>query len=143
MRISDWSSDVCSSDLNLPARARGARGLHEVHIALHLLGEGVVGVEGRDVDVEREHAVTEPPPCRLAEGAGGARSTERTGHHLNQAVQAGPLVVAASAERTRAVAREMGRAACRETVCPSGKISVAGVPLIKHYYTVTQINSET
>src|SRR3546814_19750887 len=84
MRISDWSSDVCSSDLNLPARARGARGLHEVHIALHLLGEGVVGVEGRDVDVEREHAVTEPPPCRLAEVAGGARSTERTGHHSSE-----------------------------------------------------------
>src|SRR3546814_17680894 len=105
MRISDWSSDVCSSDLNLPARARGARGLHEVHIALHLLGEGVVGVEGRDVDVEREHAVTEPPPCRLAEGAGGARSTERTGHHLPQEVQAGTLVVAEGAERTRAVVR--------------------------------------
>src|SRR3546814_2889441 len=64
MRISDWSSDVCSSDLAERAVPAGPRPVHEFHAAFgafvpehrtHLvaleLGVGVVGV--RELDPQR------------------------------------------------------------------------------------------
>src|SRR3546814_9435476 len=64
MRISDWSSDVCSSDLGDPADRRmtimgrpGARGVQcESHVATHLLG---------------------PPRCCLTHVGSSPRSEER------------------------------------------------------------------
>src|SRR3546814_17389745 len=46
MRISDWSSDVCSSDLHVPGDARldRAGGIHELE-----LGEHAVDLEQRSV----------------------------------------------------------------------------------------------
>src|SRR3546814_4524624 len=48
MRISDWSSDVCSSDLTVLGGARGTEGLGEHHVAalgtecdLHAIGQNV------------------------------------------------------------------------------------------------------
>src|SRR3546814_19488123 len=35
LRISDWSSDVCSSDLVIPARLAGRRGTAGVEVTLH------------------------------------------------------------------------------------------------------------
>src|SRR3546814_7351214 len=42
MRISDWSSDVCSSDLLVTA-VLGARGIRHVHVVAHGDGVHVVG----------------------------------------------------------------------------------------------------
>src|SRR3546814_10233095 len=45
MRISDWSSDVCSSDLqaDLVTAVLGARGIRHVHVVAHGDGVHVVG----------------------------------------------------------------------------------------------------
>src|SRR3546814_10556329 len=48
MRISDWSSDVCSSDLNRstdPARQIGPRRLRQAKLPLHI----GVGIDARDI----------------------------------------------------------------------------------------------
>src|SRR3546814_19488773 len=61
MRISDWSSDVCSSDLDRDAGRLGdADGVADLHLAAvgqasgdHVLGAGARGVGGRAVDLGR------------------------------------------------------------------------------------------
>src|SRR3546814_2197447 len=42
MRISDWSSDVCSSDLKAVLQGERLGGLHSGHCRLQLLGDGAV-----------------------------------------------------------------------------------------------------
>src|SRR3546814_17285588 len=54
MRISDWSSDVCSSDLTVLGGARGTEGLVEHHIAA-LGTEGDLHGIGQNVDAP-QHA---------------------------------------------------------------------------------------
>src|SRR3546814_15142442 len=101
MRISDWSSDVCSSDLRW--RPRGARrrggmwaydalvGLSLFHLGFPPCPEGVDGI-GLFEDLrarigENMHA------CRHGEAAGAVRHRQRLD----------PV--------------EIGRASCRERVC--------------------------
>src|SRR3546814_4065639 len=73
MRISDWSSDVCSSDLVQADTDRGAQGV--ALAARHRIGAIVGGVEGARPVVARQ--------ADAAEGRGGggtvgrARSEER------------------------------------------------------------------
>src|SRR3546814_12756902 len=82
MRISDWSSDVCSSDLliegtgdvaqQLPGRAEGVGGTHAAEDGGELQG-----------DVQRAqhrlqgHRSTDPQPGAVREGEPGERSEAR------------------------------------------------------------------
>src|SRR3546814_2872009 len=71
MRISDWSSDVCSSDLRLAVRLAG-----QAHDAAHALGEVVVAGARR-------------VGSRLAEA--GDRAVDEAGMALLQVVVAEPV----------------------------------------------------
>src|SRR3546814_3427636 len=86
MRISDWSSDVCSSDLPAGGRLAGARGR---------MGFGA-GAAARP----------------LALGAARAGAAE-------EAEQARTLAVLAPAGMGGRRPPQIGRASCRERVCPS------------------------
>src|SRR3546814_16152619 len=99
MRISDWSSDVCSSDLVPPIGAAGA--------ARDL---------GHVVQAEREqHGLLEPLVDAPAARAIGLGNTRRAGIELRQRLIARlthrPLGLAADR------IAEIGRATCRERVC--------------------------
>src|SRR3546814_17207894 len=81
MRISDWSADVCSSDLMLPGRAvqsRPAAPAHDLVIGRVELDE----VEGKALLVEaaqlRRIVVGEPPQLEgLGAAGGGAEGRQR------------------------------------------------------------------
>src|SRR3546814_8936389 len=90
MRISDWSSDVCSSDLHDMRLDR------DVAAQLGIVGEPhAFGVDQGGALLERSLA---PPPLPLELEMG----------ELGATVDAGGLV------------RKIGRASCWERVCPSG-----------------------
>src|SRR3546814_3748607 len=52
MRISDWSSDVCSSDLGRPYRRNVA--WHIVEAAVHLRAELIITVVGQQLEITRQ-----------------------------------------------------------------------------------------
>src|SRR3546814_3885724 len=108
MRISDWSSDVCSSDLRDEVRADALRtvisdnrlrqaderGLHRAVAATTHAGKDAP--YRADVDDRR---------TRLHHAHGGAAKTERRLQtELNGLVE-------------RGIVNQIGRAACRERVC--------------------------
>src|SRR3546814_21028668 len=103
MRISDWSSDVCSSDLPI-----GGRSVNELAFeARYRFGNfGVVGF----VDAGQVYRSSAPTFQDLRFGAGiGAR------YYTNF----GPMRfdIATPIGRKPGEARESGRASCRERVC--------------------------
>src|SRR3546814_6338436 len=82
MRISDWSSDVCSSDLAGVHRARGQQHLrHVVFVAPELLADDVhPGDEPLEDEVLGIHREVEPLACLAGDGvlvAEDQRSEER------------------------------------------------------------------
>src|SRR3546814_20880716 len=93
MRISDWSSDVCSSDLH----------------------DEVVIVELADLDQAGLDAV---PAVLVVQH----HRLPHEGFELGDAVSALDDVIVV-------IAREIGRASCRESVCQYVSISVAAVSL--------------
>src|SRR3546814_14927624 len=101
MRISDWSSDVCSSDLPADPEVALAAG----PLAVPLSGAGteadLVHARGEVGDGDRGRA------ARPVAGLGG----DQLGLHA--VPRAGPI----------------GRASCRERVCQSGYISCGDVYL--------------
>src|SRR3546814_18423956 len=62
MRISDWSSDVCSSDLVAPMRLIGLRGQPHLHRADH----APVHLRHRENDASLAYAADNIPPIGLA-----------------------------------------------------------------------------
>src|SRR3546814_16179583 len=96
MRISDWSSDVCSSDLQLPdmledpPHARAASG--RITRDDELLGR-----------VRAAFAVDPQALLDLQRAFGGADLPERPAAHAQQRAQ---------------LVGTIGRASCRERVCP-------------------------
>src|SRR3546814_18921992 len=106
MRISDWSSDVCSSDLRCRPRVRS-------------------GHQHRDRC--RCNTVAAADDDRDA-GAAGAEFPVRH-HPLRQHRTAG--VVPGGPARTPGGIPEIGRASCRERVCQYVSISVVAVSLTK------------
>src|SRR3546814_1022736 len=96
MRISDWSSDVCSSDLLAPKTARrvGADG-HEHDVALEavIVGDRLRVRPGEKVPVDGV----------IAEGRSALDESMITGEAMPVTKEAGD--------------KEIGRASCRERVC--------------------------
>src|SRR3546814_3498681 len=94
MRISDWSSDVCSSDLAARAHATDA-GLHRQRV---------------DADATRfEHEVR----AALAHLEAG-EVTRGVEHHEHGTRHAFPRALQVELGQCR---EEIGRASCRESVC--------------------------
>src|SRR3546814_17585201 len=102
MRISDWSSDVCSSDLDDVAGLAVAVGGIAAHQPYRFLAEK----EGR-AHVDREEAVPQ-----LRRGFIDAAAVGDAGG-VHQAVEAAEALLA-----------EIGRASCRDRVCQYVSLSV-------------------
>src|SRR3546814_19186213 len=109
MRISDWSSDVCSSDLRMAVRRHRRIG------------------DGRVVQVEREilrqHAmivnVGQQPLIARAEQDHMVRYARPASPDAEmQYEQAGRPAFAGELFRLFLATRTIGRASCRERVCP-------------------------
>src|SRR3546814_14199571 len=128
MRISDWSSDVCSSDLQL---ARSRLGIQSLHVPLF-------GDLQRRVDEHLqefalvEHA-TRHPPLRPERGDEADKDDKTCIHHQlgNLGNAANVLDAVLVREPQILVEAEIGRASCRERVCQYVEISVVGVSLKK------------
>src|SRR3546814_14301669 len=115
MRISDWSSDVCSSDLEQPravpaadraaARGDGVDAQHRRADARARDDRLVVALEAAGImaDVGRGAAHVEADQARLAQGCGAAD------HAADAPRGAGEDRIAAG--------EEIGRASSRESVC--------------------------
>src|SRR3546814_15770055 len=103
MRISDWSSDVCSSDLY--------DGNLEVFIEKRLSKNVVMRLTGTNL--------LDADSLQAEAGFDGDHGAEIIANQAAYAVDA------------YAVERELGRALCRERVGQSGSISVAAVSLKK------------
>src|SRR3546814_18590239 len=106
MRISDWSSDVCSSDLRRCSRTTRAP-------------TGSASVHSHSVRASRWKPLAwwcGMPPPRSIPGLTGSRRS-----HSDESARA----------RRRADRAEIGRASCRERVCQYVEISVVAVSLKK------------
>src|SRR3546814_13268524 len=99
MRISDWSSDVCSSDLSLRDH------VHDIFVDLHAVG-------GRDERAEGEAQLMLRGGHFMVVLVAGQAHFEHGRYHLAADVHA-------------AVDRQIGRAQRRERVCQYGLSSVA------------------
>src|SRR3546814_11734083 len=103
MRISDWSSDVCSSDLERDA-ARGEADLAELADAAEI-GGAEEGRPGRDlVEAALAERLVHP---EAGEGRGLLAEPRR-------------YVTRIDGEQRRVVVDQIGRASCRERVCQYG-----------------------
>src|SRR3546814_2584458 len=97
MRISDWSSDVCSSDLGAPQRRRLEHGTElEVGEVRRADGEGVA----LDVEVDLQQGAARRVRGQLEEARGGARRDRQPGEHGQAPVAAaGPALGVVAADR--------------------------------------------
>src|SRR3546814_14998066 len=100
MRISDWSSDVCSSDLVVVQRVARYRQLE---------GEGFAKPAQQLIRISTARSGIDPA-CRL--------SVPQPGQYECGEPREGGMAV----DRRRG--QEMGRASCRRRVCQEGSISV-------------------
>src|SRR3546814_16220302 len=105
MRISDWSSDVCSSDL--------VAGLGAVILAIYLV---VLIFEYTAVDVPLPQ--TQPPPAPIATPL-RKNSVQHTAEHAQMPPH----------PKIEEFLGQIGRASCRESVCAYVWISVVAVSL--------------
>src|SRR3546814_13808447 len=113
MRISDWSSDVCSSDL-----MRGDA----------LPQEGFGGAHRLDLAMLRIEHFERAAPCEFV------IAVDRPEGHAARAEAVAIEKVTAARRRVREHARDMlqlGRAWCRESVCRYVRVSVGAVSLKK------------
>src|SRR3546814_20828941 len=102
MRISDWSSDVCSSDLLETAALFLQRALMVAGRVAGAVEQRAERTHQQDDEHQRQEARHErPPPCRMF-------IHEKPVRH-----------------------RQIGRASCRERVCQDVSISVVAVSLKK------------
>src|SRR3546814_15988452 len=102
MRISDWSSDVCSSDLRNSRVTRG-RGDENARCA-------AAAAQHRRVDgLDRRKRLAEPnDDARKAAIADNQVGTEAECHDGNGVI-----------EVAEEIGEKIGRASCRERVCPN------------------------
>src|SRR3546814_7015475 len=111
MRISDWSSDVCSSDLQLlPGR--------EEELPRHRLGEIAVGLLDEQAVAVIEHVAMEGEPVAVAvppfDFAGVVQEVRRLADEVERDVGKAEVDLA---RRRMTTPFAIGRASCRERVC--------------------------
>src|SRR3546814_14333201 len=100
MRISDWSSDVCSSDLALPQDQMSSEQIEDVMSALSEMGVNIVENDEREGDGQ-ESAEGEEEETSLDEGEASTTFTP----------------TATKKETLDRTDDQIGRASCRESVC--------------------------
>src|SRR3546814_10241794 len=104
MRISDWSSDVCSSDL-------GARG---IDIAGKRVGTGQFGARGGVVGLYRQHPLQRDHRLAIAAGVERRHAELVVEFRIaNAALRLGRQLFIAPSSRLRCVCRVGGRAGDR------------------------------
>src|SRR3546814_20773441 len=118
MRISDWSSDVCSSDL--PFLVHRLR-LVDEHLRLH---PRVRGLGAGLVEQHHQH-----DPLQVVEVEFVLVERHRPVEHQLALGRVEDAVLLEHHQETAAL--EIGRASCREGVCQSVKISVFAVTVKK------------
>src|SRR3546814_4214805 len=102
MRISDWSSDVCSSDL-------------QIKRAETLLDWGLLPHLGKNPENRNEKALfLGEATCKLVELRLNLVASDDKDHYGNKVIKfAGQML----ADLFRTAFRKFGRASCRERVC--------------------------
>src|SRR3546814_19310812 len=134
MRISDWSSDVCSSDLHQGA----ARRLHA--------GSAERQYVGAPAHRPRRIAIAR---ARRGDARTGRDAAARAGPHRRaRPDDADRLVAIAPAARRLGTGRAVdgvaiGRASCRERVCQYVEVSVVALTLQKKHIHVTYTPKQT
>src|SRR3546814_14334107 len=124
MRISDWSSDVCSSDLGDQADAADAAGRRNRDLCRHLGDQRAHRIQSQDIARTRDRTLRRLVSGRnrkwrkRADGSGG----------LSREIRPGAC----------GVYDEIGRASCRERVCTYVWISVVAGHLKKNTARDTQ-----
>src|SRR3546814_14709418 len=109
MRISDWSSDVCSSDLCLPSSLLRLRFQPAPHVAAKHLAQfrhviGVIFAQAA-AQIIGQRGIADRPGELAASGLEPAVLTPRFRKMLHRTEPPSK--------------REIGRASCRERVCPA------------------------
>src|SRR3546814_20571717 len=131
MRISDWSSDVCSSDL-----AAG-------HVQIYLLtGQSQ---PASCLQHRQYHGKAAGIPAHHGTPRGGLRGGGNQGLNFNQegAGALEPGEDGGAGDVAAALGKEeIGRASCRERVCQYGSISVGAVSLKKKKSSTTQTTTK-
>src|SRR3546814_14986753 len=115
MRISDWSSDVCSSDL-LPDTQDGLKLRHAIEVRDESFRDPAFVEMVRERNMAIVYADSDEFPC----------IDEQTADFTYARLQRSQKEV-----ETGYDAKEIGRASCRERVCPYVSISVVAVSLKK------------
>src|SRR3546814_9501946 len=112
MRISDWSSDVCSSDLWLVEQFKSAHGvdLSKDNMAVQRLKEAA---EKAKVELSQVQQTQINLPFITATADGPLHLDEQLTRAKFQDLTSDLL------QRTRPPFEQIGRASCRERVCPS------------------------
>src|SRR3546814_18108432 len=143
MRISDWSSDVCSSDLFAMARAHFYAG---DCAAGEAMGDAALRLNAYDPDITGFMGL-----FKAACGHGAAalpllqRSLDLDASYAGVPAVTLAFMLAQNGEVARALAildrmpsprNQIGRATCRERVCQYVSISVVAVSLKKKYHTL-------
>src|SRR3546814_16545185 len=115
MRISDWSSDVCSSDLipsampNLRSYSCRAKSTYATHCFVQFLNLGEAGaLDGCGDDLRYAVAAFD-----------GERFVSMIDH---DDLEFPAIIAVDGAGRIRYADAEMGRESCRERVCAEGEI---------------------
>src|SRR3546814_19600598 len=130
MRISDWSSDVCSSDLGRGPRPVALAVIDEAKL---IPGKGifVVARDGQLQDAPRLFEVRGIFGCdqRMAEHGGDHRLVAGSLNRLPERWKG--LTRLARFKQDLALQLQIGRASCRERVCQYVWISVGAVSLKK------------
>src|SRR3546814_17174886 len=122
MRISDWSSDVCSSDLARKAAATSGRpmGTERIYAPLNIFETGVtVSIVGR-------FSWTPPRRCQPF----GRLKTDLVPHPV-AAIDPVPQLHIRKLSGPAAQDSARGRAACRDRVCQYVSMSAVAVPIKK------------
>src|SRR3546814_11518682 len=122
MRISDWSSDVCSSDLGraaaevILAQDEGFALVPGV-AAADRQAEPVGEIEGRIAEYGKGRRID------IGLGKGGQSRESVEDAHVEQSVGASVEIIEAA---------QIGRASCRDRVCQYGYIPVVAVSINKN-----------
>src|SRR3546814_11949194 len=123
MRISDWSSDVCSSDLLTQGADRDALAglLNEADVViLHMdpADRGCCGIDAARIAAEHPNLIL----CEITDLGAAGPFAGQPGSELAVQALAGLTRYAGSAQEPRRVgfATRTGRAPCRERGCKGG-----------------------
>src|SRR3546814_14226716 len=108
MRISDWSSDVCSSDLTFDLMLHLIRSRFGYPLALEVASVFVY---------DEAHAATDAQPLVSLGRLAGYEPRVAAAIRLMESRLDSPLTTAAIARRLEISVRKIGRASCRERVC--------------------------